>query len=68
MWISRVLGRYRPPGRTEETAMHPTVSYYLVQIRAAGLRHRAKRDTAAGAARRARPGHRVPATRTERKP
>ena len=48
--------------------MHPTVSYYLAQARTADLRHRAKRDAAARAARRARSGHRVPATRTERKP
>jgi hypothetical protein len=27
MSISRILGRHRPPGHTEETAMHPTIGY-----------------------------------------
>jgi hypothetical protein len=58
MPISRILGRHRPPGRTEETAMHPTLSYHLAQVRTADLRHRARRDTLARAARRARPGRR----------
>ena len=58
MPISRILGRHRPPGRTEETAMHPTLSYHLAQARTADLRHRAQRDTLARAARRARPGRR----------
>ena len=38
MPISRILGRHRPPGRTEETAMHPTLSYHLAQARTADLR------------------------------
>jgi len=58
MLISRILGRHRPPSRTEETAMHPTLSYHLAQARTADLRHRAQRDTLARAARRARPGRR----------
>jgi hypothetical protein len=36
--------------------MHPTLSYHLAQARTADLRHRAKRDTLARAARRTRPG------------
>ena len=59
MPISRILGRHRPPGRTEETAMHPALSYHLIQARTADLRQRAQRDTLARAARRARPGRRV---------
>jgi hypothetical protein len=58
MPISRILGRHHPPGRTEETAMHFTLSYHLAQARTADLRHRAQRDTVARAARRARPGRR----------
>ena len=52
MSISRVLGRYRLQGRTEETSMHPTASYYLG--------HQAQRDTVARAARRARPDRQDP--------
>jgi hypothetical protein len=33
MSIGRVLEDTRPPGHTEETAMHPTVSYCLAQAR-----------------------------------
>jgi len=43
--------------------MHPTLSYHLAQARTADLRHRARRDILARAARRARPGwrgHAVP--------
>ena len=38
--------------------MHPTISYQLAQARIADLRHRARQDTLARAARRARPGRR----------
>jgi len=38
--------------------MHPTLSYHLAQARTADLRHRARRDALARAARRARPGRR----------
>jgi hypothetical protein len=33
----------RPPGHTGQTAMHPTISYYLTQARAAGLGRHAQR-------------------------
>jgi hypothetical protein len=58
MSISRILGRHRPPGHTEETAMHPTISYQLARARIADLRHHAQGDTLARAARQARPGQR----------
>jgi NTE family protein len=58
MSISRVLGRHRSPGRTEETAMHPTISYQLAQGRVAGLCQHAQENTMARAARRARPDRR----------
>ena len=54
MSISRVLGRYRSPGRTEEIAMHPTISYHMARAGIADLRRRAQRETLARAARRAR--------------
>jgi hypothetical protein len=41
MPVSRILGTHRPPGRTGETAMHHTVSYYLAQSRMADLRQHA---------------------------
>jgi DNA-binding NarL/FixJ family response regulator len=47
-----------PPDRTEETAMHPTISYHLAQARMADLRHQAQQAALARAARRARPGPR----------
>ena len=61
MLVSRILGRHRPPGHTEETAVHDTISYYLAQARIAGLRQHAQRDALARAAGRARPGRRAPA-------
>ena len=42
----------RPPGHTEQTAMHPTISYYLAQVRIAGLVRHAQRDALARLARR----------------
>ena len=42
----------RPPGHTEQTAMHPTISYYLAQARIAGLVRHAQRDALARLARR----------------
>ena len=42
----------RPPGHTEQTAMHPTISYYLAQARMAGLDRHAQRDALARLARR----------------
>jgi NTE family protein len=33
MSISRILGRHRPPGHTEETAMHHAISHQLAQAR-----------------------------------
>jgi hypothetical protein len=42
----------RPPGHTEQTAMHPTISYYLAQARMAGLGRHAQRDAVARLARR----------------
>jgi len=71
-----LLGRCRPPGHIEETAMHPTISYQLAHARIADLRRHAQRGTLARAARRARPGRRghtgprVPALgrRVRRKP
>ena len=53
MSLSRVLGRHRPQGRTEETALHPTISYCLTQARAADLHRQAQRAVLARAARRA---------------
>jgi hypothetical protein len=53
MSISRILGR--PPTRpSEETKMHPTISYWLAQARIADLHHQARRDTLPSALRRAR--------------
>ena len=43
----------RPPGHTAQTAMHPTISYYLAQARMAGLGRHAHRDALARLARRA---------------
>jgi hypothetical protein len=34
-----LLGRCRPPGHTEETAMHPTISYQLALSDAEGNGH-----------------------------
>ena len=76
MLVSRILGRHRPPGHTEETAVHDTISYYLAQARIAGLRQHAQRDALARAAGRARPGRRAraapgwpdPDRRARRKP
>jgi NTE family protein len=62
MPISRILGKHRPPGHTEEIAVHHTISYQLAQARIAGLRQRAQRDAQARAARRARPDQRGHAT------
>jgi DNA-binding NarL/FixJ family response regulator len=45
-----------PPDRTEETAMHPTISYRLAQARIADLRQHAQRAALARAVRGARPG------------
>ena len=45
MPISRILGKQRPPGHTEETAMHPTIIRYLAQVRVADLLQHAQRDT-----------------------
>jgi hypothetical protein len=42
----------RPPGHTEETAMHPTISYYLAQARMAGLGRHAQREALARLTRR----------------
>lgn len=61
MSLSRVLGRHRPQGRTEETALHPTISYCLAQARAADLRGQAQRAILARAARRAGVGDAHPA-------
>jgi hypothetical protein len=36
--------------------MHPAISHHLAQARIADLRHQARRETLASAARRARPG------------
>jgi DNA-binding NarL/FixJ family response regulator len=47
-----------PPDRTEETVMHPTISYQLAQARMAELRQHAQRAALARAARPARPGPR----------
>jgi DNA-binding NarL/FixJ family response regulator len=47
---------------TEETAMHPTISYQLAQARTADLRHHAQQAALARAARPARPGQRGHAT------
>jgi uncharacterized protein YecT (DUF1311 family) len=33
MPVSRILARGRPPGRAEETTMHPNLSYYLARAR-----------------------------------
>jgi NTE family protein len=76
MSISRILGKQRPPRPTEETAMHPTISYQLAQARTADLRQHAQRDTLARAAGRARPGRRgraapglpAPSGRVRRRP
>jgi hypothetical protein len=43
MLIGRILGKQRPPNHTEETAMHPTIIYYLAQARMADLRHSRRR-------------------------
>jgi hypothetical protein len=43
----------RPPGHTEQTAMHPTISYYLAQARVAAPGRHAQRDALARLARRA---------------
>jgi hypothetical protein len=37
----------RLPGHTEQTAMHPTIGYYLAQARMAGLGRHAQRDALA---------------------
>ena len=37
----------RLPGHTEQTAMHPAISYYLTQARTAGLGRHAQRDALA---------------------
>ena len=70
MSISRILGRHRPPGHTEDAAMYHTISYQLAQARVADLRHHAHRDTLARAARgpgrRGRPGLRPRALRRTR--
>jgi hypothetical protein len=42
----------RPPGHTEQTAMHPIISYYLAQARMAGPGRHAQRDALARLARR----------------
>jgi NTE family protein len=55
MSISRILGGRRPPGHTEETAMHHAISCQLAQARLADLRQYAQQGTTARAARRARP-------------
>jgi hypothetical protein len=52
MLISRILRKQRPASHTEETAMHPTISYYLAQARIADLHQHAQQDTLARAASR----------------
>jgi hypothetical protein len=47
-----------PTDRTEETAVHHTVSYHLVHAHLADLRRQAQQATLARAARRARVGQR----------
>ena len=47
-------------GRTEETVMHPTISYQLAQGRIADLRQHARENTLARAARRATAGPDTP--------
>jgi NTE family protein len=61
MSISRILGRHRPAGHTEEIAVHYAISYHLAQARIADLRRHAQQDILARAVRRARPGQRGPA-------
>ena len=65
--ISQILGKHRPPGHTEETAMHHSISYHMAQARIARLRHHAQRDALAGTTRRLgqrhRPGLRLRALR-----
>jgi DNA-binding NarL/FixJ family response regulator len=53
--VGRILGVNTPPDRTEETTMHPTISYYLTQASTADLRRQAQQATLAQAARPARP-------------
>ena len=38
MSIIRILGKHRPPGHAEETAVHHTISYHLSQAHTAHLR------------------------------
>jgi hypothetical protein len=45
-----------PTADTEETAMHHTLSYHLVQARIADLRGQAQRASLSRVVRRARPG------------
>ena len=56
MPVNRILGSHRPPGHTEETAVHHAISCLLAQAHIADLRQRAQRNTLARAARRVRPG------------
>jgi DNA-binding NarL/FixJ family response regulator len=63
--VRRILGGNASPDRTEETAMHPPISYHLTQARIADLRQHAHRAALAGTAPRV---PRRPAVRTEQAP
>src|SRR5215471_5506696 len=67
MSMSRILGRHRPPGHTEETAMHHVISHQLAQARIAGLRQYARR-TRPGRPGRTRPREQAMGRRVRLKP